>query len=716
MQKDPLAHLPPEVRTKMREYFLEEAYPLVDQLEADLLALEKNDDPLETLPGTINEAFRAAHTIKGSAASTGFGEIAQLTHEFETALDVLRSDNQLVSSEKVILLLEGIDHIRRLLSTANEDVLDDTSCDSYILNLKKIFQLGQLHQSEKQMEESSSLEEIEGANESNIFQNLTGAELELVNQELKSGAKFYSLFWILPENAFALGLDPYILLNALADEAKIIRATPLIDKLPPLGHFDPGLCYIGLSCLVTTLNQAEALRAVFEFCPEDSFIEITPLKHQKQTVAAPIVGEMASEDSSKNIPAQVNSAKPHREMIRVKPERLDSVMNLVGELITASNGLSHLQNILETEKDIQLISHRLKTTSDSVNWIVNRLQSDVLSLRMVAMDQLFQRMKRTLYDIAKRQGKNVRLQLSGEETEVDKTVADALMEPLMHLIRNAVDHGIETPEERIKAGKPEEGCVTLSATLEGNTVIINIKDDGAGIDVARIKEIAVSKGMITLEEAETLSDTESRDLIFAAGFSTADKITDISGRGVGMDVVRNNITRIGGSVKVDSQLGQGSNITLELPLSLSLFRGLVMKAGGETYILPLDSVRETTLVQPSACGSMYGKPVFTFRGKIIGLVHLTDVMGVKQDKNKNMELEGWPVVVVESRGKQIGLIVDHFESPQDIVVKPVDESLSVGGLLAGAFVMGNGKVALVFDINNLVRSVLDYAQNENVSR
>jgi two-component system, chemotaxis family, sensor kinase CheA len=400
-------------------------------------------------------------------------------------------------------------------------------------------------------------------------------------------------------------------------------------------------------------------------------------------------------------------------MIRVKPERLDSVMNLVGELITASNGLSHLQSILETEKDIQSISHRLKTTSDSVNWIVNRLQSDVLSLRMVAMDQLFQRMKRTLYDIAKRQGKNVRLQLSGEETEVDKTVADSLVEPLMHLIRNAVDHGIEPPEERLKAGKPEEGSVTLSAKLEGNTVIINIIDDGVGMDLIRIKQIAVAKGLITQEESENLSDVESRNLIFAAGFSTADKVTDISGRGVGMDVVRNNITRIGGTVKIDSQLGQGTNITLELPLSLSLFRGLVMKAGGETYVLPLDSVRETTLVQPTECSSMYGRPVFTFRGKILGLVHLTEVMNAHKVANQKMELEGWSVVVVESRGKQIGLIVDNFESPQDIVVKPVDESLSVGGLLAGAFVMGNGRVALVFDINNLVRNVLDYTQKEN---
>ena len=322
-------------------------------------------------------------------------------------------------------------------------------------------------------------------------------------------------------------------------------------------------------------------------------------------------------------------------------------------------------------------------------------------------------MKRTLYDIAKRQGKNVRLQLSGEETEVDKTVADALVEPLMHLIRNAVDHGIENPEDRIKAGKPEEGCVTLSALLEGNTVLINIQDDGVGMDVERIKKLAVSKGMISQEEAEALTDVESLNLIFRAGFSTADRVTDISGRGVGMDVVRNNITRIGGTVKVSSQLGQGTNICLELPLSLSLFRGLVMKAGGETYVLPLDSVRETTLVQPSACSSMYGRPVFTFRGKILGLVQLTDVMGARKELGSNKDQEGWSVVVVESRGKQMGLIVDNFESPQDIVVKPIDESLSVGGLLAGAFVMGNGKVALVFDINNLVRSILDYAQRGN---
>jgi two-component system chemotaxis sensor kinase CheA len=714
MSKDPLAHLPPEVRNKMREYFLEEAYPLVDQLEADLLVLEKKDGQRETLPETINEAFRAAHTIKGSAASTGFGEIAALTHEFETALDTLRSNNLLISSEKVGLLLEGIDHLRRLLSTVNDETSDDYSCDNYIHRLKEIFHLNQLPGTEEYTKKQDAPEIVEEASKDVIFQNLTSNELELVNHELNNGAKFYNLFWILPESAFTFGLDPFVLLNALNDEAKIIRTTLLMDNLPPIDHFDASICYVGLSCLLTSFNTVDALRVVFEFCPDEAFIEITPIERHEQANVKRIVSEANSEDSNKNIPASVVASKPHREMIRVKPERLDSVMNLVGELITAGNGLTHLQSILETEKDIQLISNRLKIASASVNWIVNRLQSDVLSLRMVAMDQLFQRMKRTLYDIAKRQGKNVRLQLIGEEIEVDKTVADALTEPLMHLIRNAVDHGIETPEERIKAGKPEEGCVTLSATLEGNTVIINIKDDGAGIDLLRIKELAISKGTITQEEADQLSDSESRNLIFCAGFSTADEVTDISGRGVGMDVVRNNITRIGGAVKVDSQLSQGTNVTLELPLSLSLFRGLVMKAGGETYVLPLDSVRETTLVQPSTCSSMYGKLVFTFRGKIIGLAYLTDVMGAKKAQSQTMELEGWPVVVVESRGKQIGLIVDNFESPQDIVVKPVDDSLSVGGLLAGAFVMGNGKVALVFDINNLVLNVLDYVQKENV--
>ena len=713
MQKDPLAHLPPEVRNKMREYFLEEAYPLVDQLEAGLLSLEKSNGNQDTLQETINEAFRAAHTIKGSAASTGFAAIAQLTHEFETALDVLRSNNQLVSSEKVGLLLEGIDHLRHLLSTVNDETQDDHSFDGYIQHLVETFRLDQIRLPEKQTHDLGLPDKIEVSNDEIVFQDLGSAELQLVNQELKMGAKFYSLFWILPENAFALGLDPFVLLSALNDETKIIRATPLLDNLPPIDRFDPSICYVGLSSLVTTLDTAETLRTIFEFCPDDSLIEVMPVERHEQTAFKTRVGEAPFEETSKNSPASINPSKPHKELIRVKPERLDSVMNLVGELITAGNVLAHLQSTLETEQDVQSITHRLKTTSDSVNWIVNRLQSDVLSLRMVAMDQIFQRMKRTLYDIAKRQGKNVRLQLSGEETEVDKTVADALVEPLMHLIRNAVDHGIENPEDRIKAGKPEEGCVTLSALLEGNTVLINIQDDGAGIDVDRIKKLAVSKGMISQEEAEALSDAESLNLIFGAGFSTADRVTDISGRGVGMDVVRNNITRIGGTVKVSSQLGQGTNICLELPLSLSLFRGLVMKAGGETYVLPLDSVRETTLVQPSACSSMYGRPVFTFRGKILGLVQLTDVMGARKEPGSNKDQEGWSVVVVESRGKQMGLIVDNFESPQDIVVKPIDESLSVGGLLAGAFVMGNGKVALVFDINNLVRSILDYAQRGN---
>ena len=342
MHKDPLAHLPPEVRNKMREYFLEEAYPLVDQLEAGLLSLEKSNGNQDTLQETINEAFRAAHTIKGSAASTGFAAIAQLTHEFETALDVLRSNNQLVSSEKVGLLLQGIDHLRHLLSTVNDEAQDDHAYDGYIQHLVEIFRLDQVRLPQKQTPDQGLPGKIEVTNDEIIFQGLGSDELQLVNQELKMGAKFYSLFWILPENAFATGLDPFVLLSALKDEAKIIRTTPLLDNLPPIDRFDPGICYIGLSSLVTTLDTAENLRAIFEFCPDDSLIEVMPVEHHEQTALNLIVFEEPGADQNKNNSASINPSKPHKELIRVKPERLDSVMNLVGELITASNGLSHL--------------------------------------------------------------------------------------------------------------------------------------------------------------------------------------------------------------------------------------------------------------------------------------------------------------------------------------------------------------------------------------
>ncbi len=396
----------------------------------------------------------------------------------------------------------------------------------------------------------------------------------------------------------------------------------------------------------------------------------------------------------------------------MKQARVDGIIDLVGELVTARNSLLHLQSLLESGHDRADLAKRMKGTSATISRAVSQLQSDVLGLRTVPLRTAFQRLPRVVHDVAGRQGKLANLRVSGEDTEVDKTVADTLVDPLIHLIRNAVDHGLEAPEVRRAIGKTEDGTVWVSAEREGNSVVIQVRDDGAGIDRERIRRAAVDKGLLDAGAAPRLTDAEALNLIFTAGLSTASEVSEISGRGVGMDVVRTNVARMGGAVSVASETGLGTTIRLQLPLTLSVFRALMVRAGHETLALPLDAVRETVAVMPSDCKTIYGRLVANVRGSLVGLVPLAQAMGLAQAANSGQaaDVDGWPVVVMQAGANLVGLVVDALDQPQEIMVKPVESYLSADGAIAGASVMGDGRVALVLDLAGIVRLALAYTQ------
>jgi two-component system chemotaxis sensor kinase CheA len=716
---DHLIKLSPEARAHLRELFLDEAVSLVEQLETSLLALEESAGDQET----INEAFRAAHTIKGSAAASGFAEVAAFTHELEFALQAVRSHQVVLDVRGVAILLEGVDLLRdRLVAAGHDSSLPRP--DEYFARLAEVFpppagevryasvppSAGQREPTDLAVHPPPQGSDRPG----NALDGISAAEMATLQSELQAGATLFTVFWILPEEAFTLGLDPLALINALADEATIIRVTPLLSRLPPPDMLDPVKCYLGFSTLVATHGTTQSLRAVFEFCPDDSYIEVAPLDLPQLQVAAaaPLPATMLPNREGALTPA-ARMAAAEAQTIRVKQAQLDNVINLVGEMATARNALLHLQRVVEMDYDLPDLARRLKNATIAVNWTVNRLQADVLAMRMIPVRMVFQRLPRVVHDVAASGGKQVALRMSGEETELDKTVADALVDPLTHLVRNAVDHGIETPVERQASGKPGEGSVTIGAERRGNNVVIAVSDDGGGIDLQRLRQAAVSKGFLEAAAAERLSDADTIDLIFAAGFSTARVVSDVSGRGVGMDAVRTSVARMGGSVSVESRLGEGTTFRLELPLTLSLFRGLLMRAGGETFAIPLDAVRETTNILPSACQHLIGHAVAPLRGQSVGLVSLAGAMGLENGNHHQQteDEEGWPVVMVEAGGQQVGLIVEAVDSPQDIMVKPIEEYLSVEGTVAGASIMGDGRVALVLDPANLVRYALAYARH-----
>ena len=715
--------LDPDMRSRLRETFLEEAFALADELEAALLVLERNADNDECL----NAAFRAAHTIKGSAAGVGCHEVATFTHQLENTLDALRSHRCALDSSIATTLLEGVD-LLRLHLVAVRDRCAPPQVGDWLMRMPQRFP-----SSDERRRDSTSVSAAAPVDPA-LLEGLGADELDTLRAQLASGANAYCVRFFLPEDAFARGLDPLVLLRALADEGAVVRTFPLLERLPDLHTLDPTLCYLGFCSLVVSNSSESELRSVFEFCSEGSTIELTPLDSQHlagmlaqsagcqgEDPAArdrwKLLGEVLVEEKLAT-PSDIEKALAKQQALaragsdegrtlRVKQERLDSLMNLVGEIVTAYNSLEHLHRLVDSEYRLPHLARRLKEAAGVLGHTAGQLHHEVLALRMVPLRTLFQRLPRVVRDVAARQGKRVTLRVSGEETEVDKTVADALVDPLTHLVRNAVDHGIEPPPDRIRANKPEEGTVSIDARREGSTVAIEVRDDGGGIDPDRVRQAAVARGMLDGRSAARLSEAETLDLIFAAGLSTAAEVSDISGRGVGMDVVRSNVTRMGGSIAVDSRVGKGTIFRLVVPLTMSLFRAMVVRSGGVTFALPLESVRETTILPPSQRSSVLRRSVTTIRGRLVCIVSLAQLMGFGGPTGEqDADAEEWSVIVVEAGGEQVGLLVEAVDQPQEIMVKPLDGYLSAEGALAGAAIMGDGRIALVMEPAALVRLAL----------
>jgi two-component system, chemotaxis family, sensor kinase CheA len=737
---DPLAGLPPAIRKQLREGFVEEAATLIEELEAALLILEHQPDDEETM----NAAFRAAHTIKGSAAGIGFLGVADFTHHLEDTLDAIRRKEQSLATDTLSAMLEGVDLIRALLEADQRGTEgpDTSGC------LARLLRDDSLRVALSAALTSPSLVSVERMPDTAAFAGLRTIHVDTLRDEVGADAQVYAISFRLSADAFQRGLDPVSLLSSLSDEARVIRTVADLDRLPSLDDLDPLVSYLRFSLIVATQASEADLRAVFDFCPEGSEVEVTHYERSHLALVAAHKADHASKPERREgwrqlgeilieehllapeelefaleqqhtrgpiaaiAPSRQEAVGDEGRTVRVKQAKLDQLINLIGELVTARNALLHLQRVGETEYDVPELFKRMKDTSAVINRSVSQLQTDVLSLRMVPVRTSFQRLPRVVRDVASKQGKLVDLQMLGEDTELDKTVADGLVDPLVHILRNSVDHGVESAEARRQAGKPETGSVRVEARREGNGVLIEVSDDGQGIDPTRIRRAAISKGLITEDAGARLSDTESLDLIFAAGLSTAAEITDVSGRGVGMDVVKSNIVRMGGVVSVSSEIGKCTTIRLQLPLTLSVFRAMLVNAGGEAFALPLEAIRETASVSPTEWHTMRGRPVARLGGELVGLVPLTDALGMRWNASAPIEAsKDLLVIVVDGGGERVGLVVDALEQPQEIMVKPVEAYLSASGAISGASVMGDGRVALVLEPVATVALALAYTQS-----
>ncbi|WP_350344972.1 chemotaxis protein CheA [Proteinivorax tanatarense] len=644
--------------------FLEESEENLQIISDNLLKLENNRDDKQA----VNEIFRAAHTLKGMAATMGFQTIADLTHGIENLLDEIRTGSRQLTEEISDFLFLAFDTLQdglTKLSNGEEPELD-----------------------------LSVLEKIDGDNnkQSSSNQTETASDINQYHQTViknaqQDGFNTYKLDIVLDDNCLLKSARAFMIYKDLDEFGEIIKSQPSIEELEE-EKFENHFTF----WFLTKSEKSEILK--LEETPEIKSIKITDLEKDSKPERES-TGPSKSEESvqakkdknSKEVkkPTQVKAVST----IRVDTTRLDSLMNLVSELVITKTSL----NESTENENKQLINEGL----EGLHRVTTELQNVVMSLRMVPVERVFNRFPRMVRDTAKELDKKVSLTITGKETELDRTIIDEIGDPLVHLIRNAIDHGLESTEGRQAANKTIEGNILLKAYQSGNEVFIEVRDDGKGIDVEKIKTTAIKKGVITEEAAEQLDEHQILQLIFEAGFSTSEAVTDLSGRGVGLDVVKTSIESLGGGIELSTQKGQGSTFIIHLPLTLAIIQGLLIKVGKESYAIPLSSVVETAAINRKEIQKVGRQEVFMFRGNVLPIVNLSSVLDIKATKDS----EQVSLVIVKKGDKQLGLLVDDLIGQQEIVIKSLGQLLSDVTGFSGATISGDGKVMLILDTNTL---------------
>ena len=649
------------------EIFRQEASELLQSIEKGLMDLEATPGDTEL----INSIFRSMHTIKGSGAMFGFTELSQFVHEFETAFDDLRNGRAVVSKELIGLSLQACDQIGKLM-----DAAENTESD----NQRILASLRQLMNPDGDHAEPD------------VPTETVADPVEQPEQTLSGDVTTVIRFW-LGVDALRLGSNPALLIEELRafGETKV-RA--LDDRIPTLGDLDPTDCLAGWEVEVAANLSDDDIDMVFLFVRDemDLTVERRGAKPAAIDVVAPVheaKTPVVEQPAAKPAPAkpQAAAAPSAGETMRVATERLDELMDRVGELVIAEARLNALTG---ASSDPAMMS-----VAEDIQRLIAGLRDATMSMRMVPIGSILGRFRRLMRDLSTSLNKPLEFVTVGEDTELDKTVIELLADPLVHILRNSVDHGLETPEERRASGKPESGTIELGARYSGAEVLITVRDDGRGLNAQKIREKAISKGLMT--EKDDLSDSEIYRMIFQPGFSTVDKVTELSGRGVGMDVVMRTIASLRGEIDLASELGQGTTLTLRLPLTLAIIDGMLIDVGGERYTIPLAAVEECVELPAVHAVGNGGSSYLNIRGELVPFLrlrHLFEIDSAPPDFQK--------VVVVSSAGGRVGLVVDRIIGNFQTVIKQLSQFHADLKFFSGATILSDGTVALILDATQLV--------------
>lgn len=665
------------------DMFLDESKEHLENLNQNLLELENNTSNLEI----INEIFRIAHTLKGMSSTMGFVKMSNLTHKMENVLDDIRSGKLKINSNIIDILFEGLDILDEYIKNIEVDGKEgNRSIDDIIYRLENV----------------GKIENIESAN---INENTDKDDdlkyiREISNKAKESGLNCYYINVELDENCMLKSARAFLVFKSIEEDGEIIYSNPSVEDIED-EKFDQQFNIIALTNLKKEVLE-EKIKNISEvsevdiknFLEESSDIQINLSENIIKSEASMVYEANIKEDE--NLEDNKDNENKQRKgktgkTVRVDIDRLDNLMNLVSELIIVKTRLEDI--------DISSKTQNMNEAIEYLERITTSLHDAVTKVRMVPIERVFNRFPRMVRDLSKELNKEINLIMEGEETEVDRTVIDEIGDPLIHLLRNSIDHGIETPEIRKSFNKDETGTVKLLAYPDGNNVVIEVCDDGAGLNIDKIKKKAVEKGVISKEQALLMDDKEAGHLIFAPGFSTADKISGISGRGVGLDVVKTKIEALGGAVEIETEATKGSKFIIRLPLTLAIIQALLVIVGKEKYAIPLNNIKEITNIDKNKVRIVEGKEIVLYRGKTLPLVDLGGVLSAEGERMQDSDEV--TVVIVKKGDKDLGVIVDKLIGQQEIVIKSLGKYLSGINFIAGATILGNGSVALIIDTNSL---------------
>jgi two-component system chemotaxis sensor kinase CheA len=659
-----------ELMLVFRQTYLEESFEGLAAMESNLLTLPEGVPDTEV----VNTIFRAAHSMKGGAGTFGFAELIHLTHILETLLDEMRSGKRNVTAENREALLESVDVLRVILTAyQNAESIEMTAVKAMEQKLEVILG-GASHHGD-------------GTTTSSPLSTpaITGFEIHLSPSD----------------NYFESGIDLLKLLHELS-RTKGVTKTQIHTRLNDDKAVQVDHCVLAFDVTVEGTVALADIQEVFEWLDSDNcHISVDPIAPQEVPKEEVTVSQAVTSTAAPkaNTPTTTATPGPQQESsIRVSIGKIDQMVDMVGELVIAQSMLSRF-GVLADQLNASW-ADELKEGLLDIERHTRAMQESVMSIRMMPISFAFNRMPRIVHDVSGKLEKDIELVMEGENTEVDKTVLEKLTDPLVHIIRNSVDHGIEKPDVREANGKPRKGTVRLSAFHAGGNIVIQIKDNGAGIRLDKVKQKAIDAGILV--EGQVITEKENIDLIFHAGFSTADVVTDISGRGVGMDVVRRNIRELGGTIEVQTEQGKGSVFTIRLPLTLAILDGQLAKVGDETYIFPLASIVESVLPAADHIKSVKGNYLYRLRDVYIPIVRLNEFFNRPNGKT---ELTAGLLVVVENGDKRFGVFVDTLESQQQVVIKSLDTNYRKVNGISGATIMGDGRVAMILDLTELSQEI-----------